>query len=104
MKRIFISQKMKDKSAEDIQAVRKKAIEDVRRIYGDEEVEIIDSYFEDFDPKKGCVPLKYLAKSLELLADADLAYFADDGYRTTRGCFVEYYCASKYDIPTILAE
>lgn len=104
MKRIFISQKMKGKSEEEIKAVRRRAIEEVKRLYNDEDVEIIESYFEDFNPKDGCVPLKYLAKSLEMLADADLAYFADNGYKTARGCFVEYYCATKYDIPTILAE
>ena len=44
--------------------------------------------------------MKYLAKSLELLADADVAYF-DRGWESARGCRIENQCAIEYGIDTI---
>lgn len=44
--------------------------------------------------------MKYLAKSLELLADADVAYFAR-GWESARGCLIENQCAIEYGIDTI---
>ncbi len=99
MKKLFISQPMKDKTEEEILAVRKKAIESAK-VMLNEDVEVIESYFEDYNPDKGCVPLKYLAKSLELLADADVAYFAK-GWESARGCRIENQCAIEYGIDTI---
>ncbi len=78
MKKLFISQPMNGKTEEEILAVRKKAIESAK-VMLNEDVEVIESYFEDYNPDKGCVPLKYLAKSLELLADADVAYLLEIG-------------------------
>lgn len=99
MKKLFISQPMNGKTEEEILAVRKKAIESAKYMLN-EDVEVIESYFEDYNPDKGCVPLKYLAKSLELLADADVAYFAK-GWESARGCRIENQCAIEYGIDTI---
>ena len=59
-----------------------------------------NSYFEDYNPKEGSIPLKYLSKSLELLADADVAYFCS-GWDTARGCRIEHQCAVEYGIDRI---
>lgn len=99
MKKLFISQPMNGKTEEEILAVRKKAIESAK-VMLNENVEVIESYFEDYNLDKGCVPLKYLAKSLELLADADVAYFAK-GWESARGCRIENQCAIEYGIDTI---
>jgi hypothetical protein len=99
MKKLFISQPMNGKTEEEILAVRKKAIESAK-VMLNEDVEVIESYFEDYNSDKGCVPLKYLAKSLELLADADVAYFAK-GWESARGCRIENQCAIEYGIDTI---
>lgn len=99
MKKLFISQPMRGKSEEQIKAEREKAIKVARQILNDD-VEVIDSYFEDYNPSNGCVPLKYLAKSLELLADADIAYFAN-GWSEARGCRIEHDCAVAYGIECI---
>lgn len=99
MKKLFISQPMNGKTKEEIFAVREKAIESAKRNLG-EDVEVIDSYFEDYNPENGCVPLKYLSKSLELLADADVAYFAK-GWENARGCKIENTCAIAYGIDVI---
>ena len=75
MKKLFISQPMRGKTNEEIMAVREKAIESAERELG-EKVEVIDSFFKDAPVDAN--PLWYLAKSLELLSTADVAYFAKD--------------------------
>ena len=99
MKRLFISQPMNGKTEKEILTVREKAIESAKAMLNDD-VEVIESYFEDYNPDKGCVPLKYLSKSLELLADADVAYFAK-GWENARGCRIENQCAVEYGIDVI---
>lgn len=97
MKRLFISQPMRDKSNAEILAERNKAIE-VASKQLNEEVEVIDSFFKDSPALTN--PLLCLAKSLELLATADIAYFAD-GWEQARGCRIERLCAEEYNIPVI---
>lgn len=97
MKKLFISQPMRGKTNEEILAVREKAIESAERNLG-EKVEVIDSFFKDapVDAK----PLWYLAKSLELLSTADVAYFSKD-WEKYRGCRIENTCAVEYGIDVI---
>ena len=97
MKKLFISQPMKDKTDEEIKAVRKAIIADVSKLVGDE-VEVIDSFFEKapHDVK----PLWFLGKSLELLSTADCAYFAE-GWSNYRGCKIEHECAIQYGIDIV---
>lgn len=100
MKKLFISQPMKGKSDEDILAERKKAIKSAEEKIG-EPVEVIDSFFQEapVDAK----PLWFLGKSLELLAGADVAYFAP-GWEDARGCKIEHTCAVEYGIDRIEAQ
>ena len=97
MKKLFISQPMKDKTDEEIKAVRKAIIADVSKLVCDE-VEVIDSFFEKapHDVK----PLWFLGKSLELLSTADCAYFAE-GWSNYRGCKIEHECAIQYGIDIV---
>lgn len=97
MKKLFISQPMRGKTDEEILAVRKKAIESAEKLVG-EPVEVIDSFFQaaPVDAK----PLWFLGKSLELLATADVAYFAK-GWDEARGCKIENTCAIEYGIAVI---
>ena len=97
MKKLFISQPMKDKTDAEILAVREQAIQSAKNLLG-EDVEVIDSFFQDapHDAK----PLWILAKSLELLATADVVYFAMD-WETYRGCRIENTCAVEYGITVI---
>lgn len=91
---------MKDKTDKQILAERAKAIEVAKQKVG-EDVEVIDSFFKDapHDAK----PLWFLAKSLELLSSADVAYFAP-GWNKYRGCKIEHECAVQYGIATIESE
>lgn len=89
---------MRGKSNAEILAERNKAIE-VASKQLNEEVEVIDSFFKDSPALTN--PLLCLAKSLELLATADIAYFAD-GWEQARGCRIERLCAEEYNIPVII--
>lgn len=97
MKKLFISQPMKDKTDEEILAVREKAIQSAKNHLG-EEVEVIDSFFQD--APHDARPLWFLGKSLELLSTADVAYFAKD-WDKYRGCKIENTCAIEYGIDVI---
>lgn len=97
MKKLFISQPMKDKTDAEILAIREQAIQSAKNLLG-EDVEVIDSFFQDapHDAK----PLWFLAKSMELLATADVVYFAKD-WEKYRGCRIENTCAIEYGITVI---
>ena len=100
MKKLFISQPMRGKTNEEIMAVREKAIESAERELG-EKVEVIDSFFKDAPIDAN--PLWYLAKSLELLSTADVAYFAKD-WEEARGCRIENECAIEYGIELVIED
>lgn len=95
--KVFISQPMRGLSEREIKLNRAKAIENVKRLYGND-VEIIDNYFNG-DEK----PLFKLGKSIELLSTADIIYLCK-GWNKARGCKIEYMCASDYDIKIIFEE
>ena len=95
MTKVFVSQPMKDKTEQEILEERANIFQLAKDSFPD--AELIDSYFDDYEPSTGNVGLKYLAKSLELLADADVAYFAP-GWDNARGCRIENECAIEYGI------
>ena len=90
---------MKGKSDEDILKERNKAIAEAERLCGDV-VEVLDSFFQGAPANAN--PLWFLGKSLELLAQADVAYFAP-GWADARGCKIEHLCAVEYGIDRIEA-
>ncbi len=97
MKKLFISQPMRDKTDEQIKEERERAVAFAKEKIG-EEVELIDSFFESapHDAK----PLWFLGKSLELLSGADIAYFVK-GWNEYRGCKMENKACKEYGIETI---
>lgn len=98
MKKIFISQPMRGKTDDEIKFDRLKAVEWVKGYFKDEEVEIIDSFFERAPVNEK--PLWYLGESLKLLSYADAVYFVD-GWNSARGCNIEHVCAKEYGIDII---
>lgn len=100
MKRLFISQPMRGKTDAEILAVRNKAIKSAEKHLG-EKVEVIDSFFRDAPVE--AKPLWFLGKSLELLATADVAYFAE-GWKNARGCKIENQCAIEYGIDIVIED
>ena len=93
MRKVFISQPMKGKSDGEIKAAREILIKKIKERFG--EVEIMDNNFEN--APYNARPLWYLAKSLEMLSKADMAYFAKD-FDKYRGCTIEHLCAREYGI------
>lgn len=96
--KLFISHPMKGKTDEQILKERDIAIQEVKELVGDDDVEIIDSFFKD--APHDARPLWYLGKSLELLSTADVAYFAKD-WDKYRGCKIEHICAIEYGVDCI---
>lgn len=94
MKKLFISQPMRDKSDEQIIAERRSAVQAAMQFLN-EDVEVIDSFFKD--TPHDAAPLWFLGKSLELLSTADVVYFAD-GWENCRGCKIEHDCAVAYGL------
>lgn len=103
MKKLFISQPMRGKTDEQILQERNAAVEKAEKALN-ESAEIIDSFFCDIDiPDDADQALWMLGKSLELLATADIAYFAP-GWSSARGCRIEHECAVEYEITVIDGE
>lgn len=101
MKKLFISQPMRGLTDEEILKAREIAINEVSEKLG-EEVEVIDSFFEN-TPDVKTIPLWYLGKSLQLLSEADISYFGK-GWQDARGCRIEHTCAREYGVDVILSE
>ncbi len=92
MKRLFISQPMRNKTDEQILAELRAA---VREQY--EHAEELDTFFDN--PEWGA--LMCLAKSIEALSQADAAVFAP-GWEKYRGCRIEHQCCVDYGVPILL--
>lgn len=98
MKKLFISQPMANLTEQQIRDARNQAVKEIKTLYGDEEIEVIDSIFtEETDGK---APIWFLGKSIELLADADICIFLK-GWEDARGCRVEHLVAEEYGVEFI---
>lgn len=100
--KLFISQGMRGKTDEDILAERNKAIEMVRKMFPDDKIEPLDSFFQNEDEPADVKAsgLWWLGKSFELLARADIAYFAE-GWEHYRGCRMEHNACLQYGVKII---
>ena len=104
MKKVFISQPMNGLSDLQIEKDRARVIEGLyNEGYKPDEIMVIDTFIEENAPDNVNSGLWYLGKSLELLADADIAVFAK-GWRNARGCQIEFKCAKEYGISYICEE
>ena len=92
--KVFISQPMNGKSNEEIEAIREDIVNDFKEIYK-EKVVILDSFFKNapHDAK----PVWFLGKSLEIMSEADVVYFAK-GWENARGCRIEHTVAKEYGL------
>jgi hypothetical protein len=92
--RIFISQPMRGKSREQIEAERAPIVEALKA----KGHEVKDSFLdnEGWDIKN--VPLWCLGHSFVLLADCDAVLFMD-GWEEARGCRMEYDACVIYGVP-----
>jgi Asp-tRNA(Asn)/Glu-tRNA(Gln) amidotransferase A subunit family amidase len=90
--KVMISQPMAGKSEEQVRKEREASI----RAFEGRGCEVVDTIFPDFSGANN-IPLKYLAKSLEAMADVDLVYFMK-GWEGARGCKIEHEAAIAYGI------
>ena len=103
LSKVMISQPMKDKTAEEILSQKKKALEFLEK----NGYEVVNTYFSDEwnsndleDQGVVNIPLFFLAKSLEKMAECDAIYFCD-GWQDTRGCKLEHAAATRYGLQCI---
>lgn len=101
MVKVFISQPMSGKTADEIVAVRDDAFARVAEMYAEkgENCREVPSYFGEVG-RKQMSPLEMLGKSIELMAHADVAVFAP-GWWKARGCQIEHDCARMYGVEVI---
>ena len=100
MKKLFISQPMRGLSDEQILKAREEIRERVSQRV-DEDVEIIDSFISDYPGEiNKQIPVWYLGKSIQLLSQADIAYFGGD-WSNARGCKIEHSIAEAYGIEIV---
>lgn len=68
------------------------------KVYIGQSVELINSFISDYPGEiNKQIPVWYLGKSIQLLSQADVAYFGGD-WRNARGCKIEYEIAKEYGI------
>ena len=92
---VFISMPMNGLDESEIVARRDKIFAEIDSLsHG--KVELIDSILH-FEGKNS---VYYLAKSMELLSEADLVVF-DTGWEHARGCQIEHLVCEEYDIPYV---
>jgi hypothetical protein len=98
MQKIFVSQPMKGRTAEEISKGREDALLWLEsRCY---DFEALDTHFKDFNGSR----LQFLGKSIsEGLALASIALFVGDWERHD-GCRCEHFIASQYGVPCLYYE
>lgn len=100
MKKLFISQPMRGLTDKEILDTREKIKVKAEQVIG-EPIELIDSFIAEYPGEiNKIIPVWYLGKSIQFLAQADIAYFGD-GWKEARGCKIEHEIAKAYGIDTI---
>lgn len=92
MKKVFISQPMRDKTQEYIEKERQHLIEVAKKELKEDEVEILQSYNPEW---KDLNPIDCMGRGLQILAQADIVVFAKD-WEKARGCKIEHDVAVAY--------
>ena len=91
-KKVIISQPMRGKTEIEVRAERAELVKQLEA----DGFEVVDTVFPDFS-NQGNIPLKYLAKSLEFIADVDYVYFMN-GWEEARGCKIEHQVCVDYGV------
>lgn len=99
--KLYISQPMRNKSDEQIEATRQRAIQKAKAYVdsqsgipeGERKIEVINSFFKGapHDAK----PLWFLGRALQAMSSADVVFFVS-GWATSRGCRIENLAAHEY--------
>ena len=95
MAKVFISQPMKGKTAQEILEERANAFSLIKSC--NPGYELINTFIDD-DLDENHAGLKYLAKSIEMLDEAAGVWMLK-GWEEAKGCRIEHECAKAYGIP-----
>lgn len=98
--KIFISQPMGGKTNAEIIGERNRIINNLEKILKIDNVEYIYSVIDCHPDKEVHVPIWYLSKSINILAEADLVVFGLD-WEKARGCRIEHAICKEYGIKTM---
>lgn len=95
---IFISQPMSSKTHEEILECRENATKKLKSMFG-EDTKVINSYTPYTDDTIDDISehIKLLSKAINKLADVDGVYFTK-GWENSRGCKVEHFVSSLYEL------
>lgn len=96
MKKIFISQPMKGRTAEEIERERNEIINKIKAAEG-ANIEIIQSFLSNKAAQSSS--LWCLGESFKKLSEAHIAYFGQ-GWEYARGCKLEHLACEEYGIKT----
>ncbi len=91
--KVMISQPMKDKTTEQVQAERASVIAMLKT----KGHTVVDTVFSKTPPSTDNVALWHLGKSLCAMSHVDAVYFME-GWRQARGCLIEHMAAEKYGL------
>lgn len=89
--KLMISQSMRGKTTEQIEAERKALVEELER----QGHEVLNTIFAEEAPKDCDTALFYLSKSIEAIGKVDGVVFMP-GWQNARGCRIEYDIAISY--------
>lgn len=96
MKKLFVSVPMRGRTEDEIKASIQK-MKKIAEIYDGEELELIDSYIDEEPPENCNRGVWFLAKSIEMLAEADVFIGICESY-DWNGCQIEKETAERYGI------
>ena len=100
MKKLFISQPMRGLKDEEILKAREEIKCRAEQAVG-EPLELINSFMVEYLGEINIVlPIWYLGRSIQFMAQADVAYFGGE-WKNARGCRIEHKVAEEYGIKII---
>lgn len=90
--KLFASVPMRDKSEDEIERSFKTALENVKKLYPDNNIILIESYKSENKNKSA---IDSLGNAIKEMNNADIVYFCK-GWQDARGCVIEHDVATKY--------
>lgn len=85
---VFISQPMNNRNNIELKKERRVLVKQLKK----EGYEVLNTIFDLGDK---ATPMHYLAKSIEMMSDADVVFFMP-GWQNAKGCIIEHEVALRY--------
>lgn len=103
MKKLFVSVPMRGRTEEAIKASMAK-MKAIAEAYEGEELKLINSYIPGNAPENVNQRIRYLGKSIEMMAEADVFIGVYNAYERYLGCDIEADVAHYYDVKSYRAD